>query len=150
VRAETRLAKATDYQISACSKWTAPDGARFLELPFVVPFYQLVTAGQVLNGVEVACSSEFDFLAKVLSSTTTVAGALVQVQWPGGRYLSSSGLSVFDFLGTGMRGRLIDEHELISRGDKVRLNIDASAAVADVNLSLFFEGVLRLPMVPNV
>jgi hypothetical protein len=95
-------------------------------------------------------NSEFDFVAKVLSSTTLVAGVMLQVQWPGGRYLSRPGFSVFDFLGTGFRGRLIDEPETIARGDKVRLNIDATAAASDVNLALYFEGVLRLPMVPNV
>jgi hypothetical protein len=115
----------TSAQAGACLK-TEPDGRQFLEIPYVVPFYVRVAPGQIANGLEVAINSEYEFRVMVISATLVTQGPRLQVQWPDGRYLSRPGIPVFDFIGTGMRGRLLEEPETIGRTEKILLNVDNS------------------------
>jgi hypothetical protein len=112
-------------QKSACVV-TEPDGRQFLELPFVVPVFVRVLAGQVVQGLEVSVSGEYDFQVRVISAALLTGGPRVQVEWPDGRYLSTPGLPLFDFVGTGMRGRLLENPETIGRTEKILLNVDNS------------------------
>lgn len=142
-----RRIKLDDYQIAACDLWTAPDGTVYVPVPFVVPITFRAAAGVAYPGVEIGCDSEFDFEASVISAVVIVPGATVQVQWPDGRYNSNPGIPVYDFIGTGKRALLLDPPELIPRGDKIRLNIQGGAV--DSTINLFFEGVLKVPMVKS-
>jgi hypothetical protein len=138
----------SDLQIQACSRWRDPAGREFLELFHVIPFYMTLAANAApLSDVELGIHSEFDFVCKAIGYTGQTAGTLVQIQWPDGRYLSQSGLDVFNFVQTGKRGRLIDPQKVCPRGEKIRLNIDNSAVGETSSLELYFEGVLRVPMI---
>ena len=95
-------------------------------------------------------SAQYDFVINGISAVVDVTGddeTLLQIQWPDGRYLSNPGLPVWDFIGTGLRGWVLENPEVIAHGSKVKLNIDNSGNGSNVNLGLFFEGVLRIPMV---
>lgn len=139
----------TDYQLQACA-WTSPEGAAFLELPHTIPWYFTAAAGTAYPGVEQAMSAQYDFVVKGISAVVDFTGldeTLVQIQWPDGRFLSNPGLPVWDFIGTGLRGWVLENPELIAHGSKLKVNTDNSANFSAVNLALFFEGVLRIPMV---
>lgn len=143
------LPSLTDYQLQACS-WTSPDGAMFLELPHTIPWYFAAAADTLYAGIEQAMSAQYDFVINGISAVVDVTGddeTLLQIQWPDGRYLSNPGLPVWDFIGTGLRGWVLENPEVIAHGSKVKLNIDNSGNGSNVNLGLFFEGVLRIPMV---
>lgn len=142
-----REMKLTAMQIVACSRWRAPDGVEYLEVAHVLPFFQTVAAGAVLEDIELGTPARYNFAVKLISFTGVTPGTLIQVQWPDGRYLSNPGVDFFSFVGTGRRGRLIWPHKIIEPGQKIRLNIDNTGVNVAANLPLFFEGVLRVPMV---
>lgn len=143
-----RLASLSDFQLTACNKWTLPSGIVKLALPRVIPFYQLIRAGQILNDLEVGTPPENDFVCKVVSSTGVTPGTLVQIQWPDGRYLSNPGLDFFSFVGTGKRGRLISPHKFLPKNSKIRFNLDNSGVGSDANMEIYFEGILLVDLVP--
>lgn len=140
-----RQMELTDLQIKACTVWRAPDKVVYLELPYVSPLFQFVAGGAFIDDLELGTPSEFPFLCKVVSFTGVTPGTLVQIQWPDGRYLSNPGVDMFSFVGTGRRGRLIRPHKLMDPASKIRFNIDNRGA-GDTNLELYFEGVLRVPL----
>jgi hypothetical protein len=112
----------------------------------VTPLFQLVAAGVFVDDLELGTPPEFEFCCKVLSFSGITPGTLVQVQWPDGRYLSNPGVDLFSFVGTGRRGRLINPHKRMPPASKIRFNIDNRTVGQDVNLELYFEGVLRVPL----
>lgn len=139
----------TDYQFAGCV-WTAPDGARFLLLPKTIVWYFRATSGTQTNGIEQSFDPDYDVLVKSIGGyESNEAGDVcyVQVQWPDGRYLSNPGLPVWDFIGTGLRGFLLEQGEIIPRGQKVKFNVDNSGNEDDTDLALYFEGVVLIPMV---
>ena len=141
--------KLTDMQFRACN-WTSPAGADFLPLAHTIPWYFTAAATTLYQGIEQAMNSQYDFLVTGISAVVDVTGnneTLLQIQWPDGRFLSNPGLPVWDFIGTGLRGWVLENPELIPHGTKVKLNIDNSNNSSIVNLGLFFEGLLRVPMV---
>ena len=141
-----RQLRLTDLQIATCTQWKAPDGTVYLELPHVISFFQRVGADAApLFDVEVGTPPEFDFVCKVVSYTGVTPGTLLQIQWPDGRYLQANPLDFFSFIGTGMRGRLIDPHKAMRPNSKIQLNIDNSAVGSASDIELYFEGVLRVP-----
>lgn len=143
-----RQLELSDLQIQSCSRWRDPSGREFLELFHVIPFYLTLQADAApLQDVELGINSEFDFVCCAIDYTGQTAGTLVQIQWPDGRYLSQTGVDVFNFIQTGKRGRLVDPKKVCERGSKIRLNIDNSAVGEASSLELFFEGVLRIPMI---
>lgn len=99
------------------------DGEEYLELPFTVPWYFLAAAGVSSEGLELAMSADYDFEVHAVSAVIGAPGPLAQIQWPDGRYLSNPGLPMFDFIGTGQRGFLLENPELIPRGAKVKVNV---------------------------
>ena len=99
------------------------DGEEFVELPFTVPWYFLAAAGVNSEGLELAMSADYDFEVRAVSAVIGAPGPLAQIQWTDGRYLSNPGLPVFDFIGTGERGFLLENPELIPRGAKVKVNV---------------------------
>lgn len=130
--------------------WRAPSGQLFLPLAHTIPWYFQAALSKAYQGIEQGMNADYDFLVKAIGAVVDTPGnntTLVQIQWPDGRYLSNPGLSVFDFIGTGLRGWGLDNPELIPRGAKVKLNVDNSGnSLSVVNLALFFEGVLLVPM----
>jgi hypothetical protein len=144
---EYRQLELTDMQVQACSRWRDPAGREFLELFHVIPFFQAVPANApIMVDVELGVPTEFDFLCKAIGYTGQTAGTLIQIQWPDGRYLSQAGVDVFNFIQTGKRGRLVSPEKELERGSKIRMNIDNSAVGSVSNVELYFEGLLRIPM----
>ena len=144
-----RIPKLTDYQLKGCI-WQAPDGSKFLPMPYTVPWYFHAAASSIKLGVEQAFHSEFDFYINAIGGIQNKQDGdvtYIQVQWPDGRYLSNPGLPVWDFIGTGMRGFCIESGERVAHGSKVKLNVDNSGNDEDCDIALFFEGVLLVPMV---
>lgn len=145
------LPSLTDYQFQSCS-WTSPEGATYLELPHTISWYFQALADTDYPGLEQAMSAQYDFVIHAIGAVVDVTGddeTLVQIQWPDGRFLSNPGLPVWDFIGTGLRGWNLENPELIAHGSKVKLNVDNTDNSSNVNLALFFEGVLRIPMVQS-
>jgi len=137
----------SDLQLKSCTKWVA-NGQALLPIPHVIPFYYYAQTGQMYSDVELATPSEGPFVCKVISSTGTVPGTIVQIQWPDGRYLSNPGIDFFSFVGTGRRGRLVYPHKILPRTSKIRLNLDNTNG-ANANMEIFFEGLLLMPMVKS-
>jgi hypothetical protein len=147
---EYRQLELSDLQIQSCSRWRDPAGREFLELFHVIPFYLTLGANAApLSDVELGIHSEFDFVCTAIGYTGQTPGTLVQIQWPDGRYLSQTGVDVFNFVQTGKRGRPIAPQKVCERGTKIRLNIDNSAVGEASSLELFFEGLLRVPMIAS-
>lgn len=142
-----RLATLADYQLKGCNKWVLPDGKVKLPLPKIVPFFITITAGQILQDVEVGTPNDYDFVCKVVSSTGVTPGTIVQVQWPDGRYLSNPGIDFFSFVGTGRRGRLVSPHKFCPRNSKIRLNLDNSNVAVDADMEIYFEGIVLVDLV---
>lgn len=147
-RLSLRQLQLSDLQVNSCGKWTAPNGVTFLELYQVVPVFTSVGANvQPIVDYEVGTPPEFAFLVKAISYTGVTPGTLIQVQWPDGRYLQQSPVDFFSFCGTGRRARWIEGGKLCPPNSKIRLKIDNSLVDAQSDIELYFEGVLRIPMV---
>lgn len=144
-----RAIRLTDLQISICSQWADPGDTVYLPLPFVVPYTALLESGE-MSFPEVAFHPEYDFEVRLISGRAPLPGPSYQLQWPDGRYLQNDQVSVFDFLGTGMRARGLDPFEIVPRGQKCRLQLTNFSESEDpISLSLWFEGVLRVPLIPR-
>lgn len=148
MNAKLREMRLSDLQLKTCTRWVAPDGVVYLEIAHTLPFYLSVAAGVMLDDVELGTPPEFEFACKQICSTGITPGTLVQIQWPDGRYLSNPGVDFFSFVGTGRRARGLEFPKRIKPASKLRFNIDNSAAGAS-DLEIYFEGVLRVPLVPN-
>ena len=143
-----RQIKLSDLQVNACGKWKAPNGTDILHLPFTLPAFRTLTANQpVVSDFEIGTPPEFGFLVKALSYTGLTPGTLIQVQWPDGRYLQNTPVDFFSFCGTGKRARWLEAPKLCPPSSKIRLTIDNSAVGSESDIELYFEGVLRVPMV---
>jgi hypothetical protein len=143
-----RRLQLSDLQVNACGKWTAPNGVTFLELPHTICVFTSVLANAApIVDFEVGTPPEFPFLAKILSYTGVTPGTLIQVQWPDGRYLQQSPVDLFSFCGTGRRARWLEAPKLCPPNSKIRLKIDNSLVDSESDVELYFEGVLRIPMV---
>ena len=138
--------KLSDLQLGDCTRWIAPSGTQYLELPLILPYFKQVAAGAILEDEEVGTPPEYPFVCKAIGFTGTTPGTIVQIQWPDGRYLSNPGLDFFSFVRTGRMGRLIDPHKLMPQNSKIILNIDNTGVGAAV-LEIYFEGCLRIPLV---
>ena len=137
----------SDLQVNACGKWVSPGGMTFLELPHTVTTFTSIAAGVAVPEYEQGTPAEFEFLVKAISFTGITAGTLIQIQWPDGRYLQSKPVDFFSFVGTGKRARWLEAPKLCPPNSKIRLTIDNSAAGSQSDIELYFEGVLRVPMV---
>ena len=146
MNARLREMRLSDLQLKSCTRWRAPDGVVYLEVPYVLPFYLSVAAGAVLDDIELGTPPEFELACKQICSTGITPGTLIQIQWPDGRYLSNPGVDFFSFVGTGRRARGLEFPKRIRPSSKIRLNIDNSGAAA-ADLEIYFEGVLRVPLV---
>jgi hypothetical protein len=144
-----REMRLSDLQLKTCTRWRAPDGVVYLEIQHTLPFYRTVAAGAVLDDVELGTPPEFEFACKQISSTGVTPGTLIQIQWPDGRYLSNPGVDFFSFVGTGRRARGLEFPKRIKPASKIRFNIDNSGVPTSADLEIYFEGVLRVPLVPN-
>lgn len=136
----------TPDQLAGCT-WTSPEGRVFLELPHAMPWYYTAAGSTLYQGIEQGMNPDYDFIVKAICAVIDVPVTLIQIQWPDGRFLSNPGLPMYDFIGTGLRGWVLENPELIQRGEKIKLQVDNSANASAVNLDLFFEGLLRIPMV---
>jgi len=96
---------------------------------------------------ELGTHPRYEFAVKLIGNTGITPGTLVQVQWPDARYLSNPGIDVFSFWGTGRRGRLLDPIKRLRPASKIRFNIDNSGVGVQSDLEIYFEGVLRIPLV---
>jgi hypothetical protein len=142
-----RTLQISDLQVNACGKWTDPNGTKYLELPHVVPVFTSVGADVApIVDYEVGTPPEFGFGVKCISYTGITPGTLIQIQWPDGRYLQSNPVDMFSFCGTGKRARWLEVVKWMPPNSKIRLKIDNSAA-AYTDIEMYFEGVLRVPMV---
>jgi hypothetical protein len=138
----------SDLQINACGKFTDPSGVQILELPHTVPVFTSVAGdAPVVADYEQGTPAEFAFLVKAISFTGLTPGTLIQIQWPDGRYLQNSPVDFFSFCGTGKRARWLEAPKLCPPNSKIRLTIDNSAVGSQSDIELYFEGVLRIPMV---
>ena len=45
MNARLREMRLSDLQLKSCTRWRAPDGVVYLEVPYVLPFYLSVAAG---------------------------------------------------------------------------------------------------------
>jgi hypothetical protein len=143
-----RQIKVSDLQVNGCGKYVDPSGAVFLELFQVVPVFTSLVANQaVVPDYEQGTPPEFAFLVKAISYTGLTPGTLVQIQWPDGRYLQSAPIDMFSFCGTGKRARWLEAPKLCPPNSKIRLLLDNSAVDSPSDVELYFEGVLRVPMV---
>lgn len=143
-----RQLQPSDLQVNACGKWTAPNGTKYLELYHVVPVFTSVAANALpIVDYEVGTPAEFAFVAKCISYTGLTPGTLIQVQWPDGRYLQSSPVDMFSFCGTGKRARWLEIPKVCPPDSKIRLKIDNSLVDVQSDIEMYFEGVLRVPMV---
>lgn len=143
-----RELKLSDLQVNACGKWTDPAGVEFLELPHTICVFTSVAGdAAIVPDYEQATPAEFDFLVKAISYTGLTPGTLIQIQWPDGRYLQSSPVDFFSFCGTGKRARWLEIPKLLPPNSKIRLTINNSAVGSQSNIEMYFEGVLRIPMV---
>ena len=143
-----RQLKLSDLQVNSCGKWTAPNGTKYIELPHTVCVFTSLTANQpIVTDYEQATPPEFWFLAKAVSYTGLTPATLVQIQWPDGKYLSNVPVDLFSFCGTGKRARWLEYPKLCPPNSKIRLTLDNSAVDSESDVQLFFEGVLRVPMV---
>ena len=142
-----RQMQLSDLQLQSCTRWVAPDGTVYLEVPYVLPFYRTMAAGTFADDSELGTPPEYEFAVKVISSTGTTPGTLVQIRWPDGRYLSNPGIDFFSFVGTGRRGRLMSVPKRLRPASKIRFNLDNSAVEVSSALEIFFEGVLRIQLV---
>lgn len=142
-----RQMRLSDLQLKSCTRWVAPDGVVYLEIPYTLPFYKTIAAGAFADDTELGTPPEYEFAVKVISNTGVTPGTLVQIRWPDGRYLSNPGIDVFGFIGTGRRGRLMSNPKRLRPNSKIRFNIDNSGVEVASSLELYFEGVLRIPLV---
>ena len=143
-----RQLKLSDLQVNSCGRWTAPNGTVFIELPHTLAVYTTLAANApIVTDYEQATPPEFSFFAKAISNTGLTPGTLVQVQWPDGKYLSNVPVDAFSFWGTGKRARWLEIGKLCPPSSKIRLTFDNSAVDAESDVEMFFEGVLRIPMV---
>jgi len=150
-QAEARMNLSTlqlsDLQLGDCSAWTAPSGTQYLELPHILPYFNQVGAGDVLDGEEIGTPAEYPFVCKAIGFTGLTPGTLIQIQWPDGRYLSNPGVDFFSFVRTGRLGRLIDPFKAMPANSKILMNINNSGQDVAANLEIYFEGCLRIPLV---
>lgn len=143
-----REIKLSDLQVNACGKFIDPSGVTFLELPQTLcVFTSVAPNASLIPDYEQATPPEFPFLCKLISYTGLTPGTLIQIQWPDGKYLQSVPLDFFSFCGTGKRARWLEVPKLCPPSSKIRLTIDNSAVDAQSDIELYFEGVLRIPMV---
>jgi hypothetical protein len=143
-----RQLQISDLQVNACGKWSNPSGVQYLELPHVVPVFTSIGANVApIADYEVGTPAEFAFLVKCLSYTGLTPGTLIQVQWPDGRYLQSNPVDMFSFCGTGKRARWLERPKLCPPNTKIRLKLDNSLVGSQSDIEMYFEGVLRVPMV---
>jgi len=137
----------SDLQLRSCTRWVSPEGVVYLELPRVLPFFRTVTAGAMVDDAELGTDPAYEFAVKAIGNTGVTPGTLIQIQWPDGRYLSDPGVDFFSFVGTGRRGRLLDVPKRLRPASKIRFNLDNSGVASDAKLEIYFEGVLRIPLV---
>jgi hypothetical protein len=137
----------SDLQLASCTRWVAPDGVVYLELPYILAFYKTIAAGAVADDSELGTPPAYELAVKGISSTGITPGTLVQVQWPDGRYLSNPGCDFFSFVGTGRRAWCISNPKRLRPNSKIRFNIDNSAVLVSADLEIYFEGALRIPLV---
>lgn len=132
-------------QFQACSKWVARSG-KILPVTFTIPFYYPLAAGQIYEGLEQAVSTpgKYPFTLRAVGAYLAAPGPVVRFQWPNGRYLSTVGIPIFSYIGTGKRGRLIDPPVPMKDTDVIRMDVDNSAGGAQ-QLCIFFEGVVLIP-----
>jgi hypothetical protein len=134
--------------MKTCTRWQAPGGMVFLELPRILSFFQTFAANAApAPDIELGTPPDFDFVCKVVSYTGITPGTILQIQWPDGRYLSNPGVDAFSFIGTGMRGRLLTAFKKMPPSSKIRITVDNSQVAAVSAVELHFEGVLRIPLV---
>ncbi len=133
-------------QFQACSKWVAPSGSKILPITYTIPFYLALTAGQFYDDQEQAVNPPggYPFSLRAIGVYLAAPGPTVRFQWPNGRYLSPVGIPVFNYIGTGKRGRLIDPVVRMQDSDVIRMDIDNSAGGTQ-QLAIFFEGVVLVP-----
>lgn len=138
----------SDLQLASCTRWVSPEGVVYLELPYVLPFFRTVAAGAMVDDAELGTPPGYEMACKAISSTGVTPGTLVQIQWPDGRYLSNPGVDFFSFVGTGRRAwSLADTPKRLRPASKIRFNIDNSGVAVASELEIYFEGVLRIPLV---
>ena len=143
-----RQLKLSDLQINSCGTFKDPSGTQYLELPHTVCVFTTVGANAaIIPDYEQATPPEFPFLVKMISYTGLTAGTLIQIQWPDGRYLQNTPVDFFSFCGTGKRARWLEAPKMCPPNAKIRLTIDNSQVDAQSDIELYFEGVLRVPMV---
>jgi hypothetical protein len=132
-------------QFKACSKWVAPTG-KLLPITFTIPFYLALTAGTIYEDQEQAVTTpgKYPFKLRAIGVFLSAPGPTVRFQWPNGRYLSPVGVPVFNYIGTGKRGRLIDPPVTMQDTEVIRMDIDNTAGGAQ-QLAIFFEGVVLVP-----
>jgi|SRR5882672_2557462 len=133
-------------QFQACSNWVQPSHSKILPVTFTIPFIFALTAGQTYEGVEQAISTpgKNTFCLRAIGVFLAAPGPTVRFQWPNGRYLSPIPIPVFNYIGTGKRGRLIDPVVKMKDADVIRMDIDNSAGGTQ-QLAIFFEGVVLVP-----
>jgi hypothetical protein len=144
---QLRELRISDLQLASCTRWVSPEGVVYLELPYVLPFYKRIAAAAVIDDSELGTPPGYEFAVKLISSTGVTPGTLVQVRWPDGRYLSNPGIDFFSFVGSGRRGRSFDVPKRLRPSSKIRFNLDNSSVGSAADLEIFFEGVLRIPLV---
>lgn len=142
-----RTIKLSDLQLNGCGVFTLPNGSQILELPWTVPVFTSVAALTTVEDFEVSTHPEFAFEVKAVSYTGLVPGTLIQIQWPDGLYLQNTPVDFFSFCGTGKRARWLEVPKLCGTNAKIRLNINNSAVDQQSDIELYFEGVLKIPMV---
>jgi hypothetical protein len=142
-----RQLRLSDLQVNSVGKWTDPSGVQFLELPHTVPVFTSVPENTYVSDYEQGTPPEFAFVVKCVSFTGVIPGTLIQIQWPDGRYLQNVPIDFYSFCGTGKRARWLEAPKLCPPNSKIRLTIDNSQVNFQSDIELYFEGVLRIPMV---
>jgi hypothetical protein len=141
-----------DFELRGCSKWVAPDGSVYLELPKYFIFSVLVPAGSTLPTQQQPASPSYEFLLDVVSvfqplTTPAQSDIYGRFQWPNGHFSAQQLEDLTQFYGLGQWGRLQEPPVSCPPGSIIRMQLQNPGG-ADSRITIHFEGRLRIPLVP--
>lgn len=149
-----RAVEPRDFELSGCSTWTAPNGAVFLELAHTLVFPVVVPANTTMAAQQQPTDAHFVFVLRQISvyepppsgggSPALLYG---RFQWPNGHFLSQQAEDLTDFYGIGQYARWVGDLEL-APASVIRITDLQNTTGTDQVLYIFFEGILRIPLVP--
>jgi hypothetical protein len=138
------LLREADMVLNACGRPTPPPGYRWVDLFYIIPFFQNTSiTGTPATPYQARVSNNADtvFVCKGISYGGALNAPSIRVRWPDGTYLSQMPSVASGIYPTGNGPNLLamNQERHISPGDRISVELSANSGV----VQLAFWGVLR-------